>query len=253
MADDANPRIFEGANNPPLSPFEAVSIHIEDLLIEARNWADGQPASNQGQADEISRLIDDLRKAGDAADDLRIEEKTPWDEKIEEIQVRYNVYIGGLKSKVKNPGKVVVAIDALKAALKPYLDKLAAEKRAAEEAAQAEAARAAAAAAEAMRSAASDDLEAREAAEDLVETARLAEAAASRAAHDKAQAHGGSRALGLKKFYRPELVAPGEALRHYAVERNAELKDFLLGLAVADVREGKRQIPGFKVVEDTRL
>lgn len=235
---------------PPLSPFEAVSVHISDLMIEARNWCDGAKVEDQAQADVVSRLIEDFRLAHQAADDARKEENRLFDEGKAAVQAKYAPLIADTKAQT---GKTVLAMNALKAALKPFLDKLAAEKRAAEEAARAQAQRAAEEAAAAVRAAPVDDLAAREAAEELVEAARLAETAASRAAHDKAQAHGGSRALGLKKFYRAELVAPGDALRHYAVERNAELKEFLLGLAEIDVRAGKRQIPGFKVIEDTRL
>lgn len=239
-----------GHNNPPLTPFEACKLHIEDLLIEARNWCDGAKVENQGQADVVSRLIEDIRLAHKAADDARKVENVPFDQGKAEVQARYAPLISDTNA-VK--GKTVLADTALKAALKPFLDAEKARKLAIEQAAQLEAQRAAQAAADAMRAAEPDDLEAREAAEDLVETARLAEKAATRAGNDKAQAHGGSKALGLKTFWRPEMVSPGEALRHYAVERNAELKTFLQGLAEADVREGKRKIPGFNVVEDTRL
>ncbi len=239
-----------GHNKPPLSPFEAVSLHIDDLMTEARNWCDGAKVENQAQADMVSRLIEDFRLAHQAADDARKTENIPFDEGKAEVQARYAPLISDTKAQT---GKIVMATNALKAALKPFLDAERARKAAIELAAQQEAQRAAEAAAAAMRASAPDNLEKREAAEALVETARLAEKAAVRAGNDKAQAHGGSRALGLKTYFRAEMIAPGEALRHYAVERNAELKTFLMGLAEADVREGKRQIPGFKVIEDTRL
>lgn len=240
-----------GANNPPgPTPFEAVSVHIDDLMTEARHWCDGAKVENQGQADAVSRLIEDFRLAHQAADDARKDENKPFDEGKAAVQSKYAPLIADTKAQT---GKTVMATNALKAALKPFLDAERARKLAIELAAQEEAKRAADAAAAAMRATSPDNLEGREAAEALVETARLAEKAASRAGNDKAQAHGGSRALGLKTFFRPEMISPGEALRHYAVERNAELKTFLTGLAEADVREGKRQIPGFKVIEDTRL
>ena len=110
--------------------------HMDDLLTEARNRADGQAVENQAQADDISRLIEDLRLAGNAADEARVAEKKPLDEQIDEIQTRYNAYIAGMKAKVKTPGKVTVAIDALKAALHPYLAKLKAEQDAIAEAAR---------------------------------------------------------------------------------------------------------------------
>jgi hypothetical protein len=54
-----------------------------------------------------------------------VKEGEPFKVKLDEIQARYNVYIAPTKNKV--PGKVPVAMEALKAALKPFLDKLEAE------------------------------------------------------------------------------------------------------------------------------
>lgn len=241
----------EGDNNPPVSPFETVKVHIEDLLTEARNWADASEVENQAQADEVSRLIGDLNLAADAAEEARVTEKAPWDERIAEIQARYNAYIAPLKNKV--PGKVYVAISALKATLKPYLDKLETQKRAVAEAARQAAEAKANEAAEAMRQAASNDLAAREAAEAMVADAQRAAAAASRAENDKAHAKGGSRAMGLTKTHTPVMTDRKAALVHYLTTQPDAVVGFLQGLAEADVRAGKRQLPGFDVVEGTRL
>lgn len=242
-----------GHNSPPPSPYEAIKAHLDDLLTEARNWADGAGVENQEQADEISRLIEELRQGAQAADNARLEEKAPFDKIIDEIQERYNAYIGGLKSKVKNPGKVVTAIDALKATLKPYLDRLEAEKRAKEAEARKAAEEAAAKAAEAMRAAEATDLAAREEAEELVNAAKRAEAEANRAANDKAHASGGSRAMGLRRTYTAVMTDRKAALVHYITTQPESVTAYLQGLADADVRRGLRQIPGFDVVEGTAL
>jgi hypothetical protein len=243
-----------GHNNPPEpTPYEAVKIHLDDLLTEAGNWADGSGVENQAQADEVSRLIEDLRKGGDAADDARLTEGKPFKVKLDAIQTRWNVYIAGFKSKVKNPGKVPVAIDALKATLKPFLDRLAAEKAAAEAAARRIAEEASRKAAEAFRTAQASDLAARQAAEALEAEARAAQARATAAANDKAHAKGGSKAMGLTRTWTPVMVDRKAALIHYAKTRPEDLQGFLQGLAAADVREGKRQIPGFDIQEGTRL
>lgn len=245
----------QGHNGPPAepSPFDAVKANMDDYLLEARNWADGKPVETQAQADEISRLIEDLRLAGHAADVVRAEEKKPFDDKIDEIQTRYNAYIAGLKAKHNKPGLVAVAIDALKANLKVFLD---AED--ARQAAEAKAARLAQETAEAeavaaLRAADPTDLGAREDAEALVTVAAQAAAVAKRAESARPQARGGSRAISLKKTFTPVLVNPMDALRHYIAERAPELKVFLTGLAEEDVRGGKRQIPGFVIQEGTRL
>lgn len=243
-----------GANNPPdLTPYEAVKCHMDDLLTEAHNWADGVAVESQAQADEISRLIGDLYEAGCAADDARVKEKKPHDDEIAEIQSRYNAYIAGLKAKATNPGRVTVAIAALKATLKPFLDKQEADKRGAEDAAKKAAQEAADKAVAAMRAADITDLGARQEAEALVVQAQQAATAATRAANDKARAKGGSRAMGLTRTFTPVMKDRKAALIHYVTTRPDDVAAFLQSLAEGDVRRGKRQIPGFEVVEGTKL
>jgi hypothetical protein len=256
MADDANPRIFVGANGPPepikvLTPYEATKIHLDDLLLEARNWADSAKVETQAQADEISRLIDDLNQGAQAMDGARVKEKEPLDEQIAEIQDRYNAYIAPLKN--KKPGKAFTAIDALKITLKPFLDRLAAEKLAEASRLREEAEAKIAAATAAARAAQPDNLESREAAEVLIEDARLAEKAANRALNDKAQAKGGLRALGLKTYFRAEITDPKACATHYWTTRKADLLEFLQGLAQADCDAKRRQVPGVVYHEETRL
>lgn len=244
-------RLQIGGNNPPLTPYEAVKVHLDDLLTEARNWADGQEVENQAQADEVSRLIEDLRLGLQAADKARVEEGEEFRIKLDDIQARFNVYIAPVKNKV--PGKVPVAMEALKAALKPFLEKLAAEKRAVEEAALKAAQDAAQKAAEAARAAVASDLASREAADALEAEARAAQIAATRAANDKAQARGGSRAMGLTRTYTAVLINRKAALLHYIAAQPEEITACLQRLADVDVRNGKRAIPGFDVQEGTRL
>lgn len=241
-----------GANQgPPLDTFGAVKVHLDDLLTEALNWADASEVENQAQADEVSRLIEDLRLGLQAADDARVTEGEPFRTKLDEIQTRYNFYIAPTKNKV--PGKVPTAIEALKATLKPYLDKLAAEKLAAQQEAQRKADEAAQKAAEAARAVQASDLAARNAAQLLADEALAMQAAANRAANEKAQARGGSRAMGLTKTWAPVMIDRKAALLHYIAQRPNDIADCLQRLAEADVREGKRTIPGFEVREGTRL
>lgn len=239
-----------GHNQPPLSPYEAVKLHIEDLVLEARNWADGAKVESQAQADDISRLVEDIRLAIQAADQVRIKENEPFDQGKAEVQERYNALIADTKTK---KGVAVLAKESLLAALKPFLDAEKARKDAEAAEARRIAQEAQEAAAEALRAAQPDNLEAREDAEALVEAARNAERAANRAANDKAQAKGGSRALGLKTYYRAEIVDPKACLIHYVATRREDLMAFLLGLAQADCDAKRRQIPGVVCHEETRL
>jgi 5'-deoxynucleotidase YfbR-like HD superfamily hydrolase len=78
-----------------------------------------------------------LRAGEAAAEAERLKEKAPLDKQIADIQDRYNEYIAPLKN--KKPGKVPMAVSALKALLTPYLQKQEDEKRAIAEAARKEA------------------------------------------------------------------------------------------------------------------
>lgn len=240
-----------GHNNPPPDAFGAISAHVQDLYTEAKNWADGSVIESQAQADEVSRLIDELRKAAKVADDARIAEKKPLDDQVTAIQTKWGELIADTKGK---RGLTVLALEACKAALRPWLEAVEAEnRRRAAEARQA-AQRAADEAAEAVRAAqATSDLEARERAELLVTDARAAESQATRAETAKAHATGGDRAMGLRDNWIPKLIDGQAALRHYWGANREALEAFALDLARADVRAGKRAIPGFDVVNERRI
>lgn len=237
-----------GHNNPPEdSPFDAIRVHIEDLYAEAKGFLDGEPIETQGQADAVSNLLNMIREAEKAADAQRVKENEPFDTGKAEVQARYAPLIGNTKA-IK--GKTVLASEACKAALQPYLAKLDAEKRAAAEAARLEAERLASEAAEAAR-AAGADLDAREQAEALLSDATAAQKAASAAAKDTAKASGGyGRAASLRTTYRPVMVDGVAAARHYWEVRREECEAFFQGLAKTDVLAGKRSIPGFDVIEE---
>lgn len=239
-----------GHNNPPVeiepTPFEMSEVEIGDLYAEAKNWLDGEPVSSQMQADGLSKLIDDLRKAAKLADERRVDENRPFDEGKAEVQARYAPLIADTKS-VK--GKAVIAIDMAKKALAPWIQKLEDEKRAAAEAARKIADEKARIAQEALRASQVDDLAKREAAEALLREAQRAEAKAVFAEGDKAHAKGGTRAMGLRSVWRAEMIDGRAAAGHYWQTRRAEVDAFFQGLADADVREGKRQIPGFLIAE----
>lgn len=252
MADDANPRAVIGDNGGPTAdPFAALTAHLEDLLVEAHAWADGTTVETQAQADEASRLIDDLNKAAKAADELRVAEKAPLDAAIAEIQARFNVYIADRKN--KQPGKLWRAVDALKASVLPFLQRQEAERQAAAAKARQEAEEAAQRAADAARAASASDLAAQEAAEALVADARQAEADARVVEKARPQARGGERAMGLRTVYRATMTSRREALNHYAATRTDDLVAFLQRLADADVRDGKRALPGFDVTAEQVL
>jgi hypothetical protein len=241
-----------GHNRPPVdepTPFEMSEVEIGDLYAEAKNWLDGEPVSTQAQADGISKLIDDLRRAVKLANERRVFEKQPFDDGAAEVQARYNPLVEDGKTR---KGKAILAIEIAKKALAPWLQRLEDEKLAAAAAARKIADEKLRAAQEALRASQADDLAKREAAEVLIRDAEKAEAVATRAENDKAHAKGGTRAMGLRSVWRAEMTDGRAAAGHYWTTRRAEVDAFFQGLADADVRAGKREIPGF-LIQETRV
>lgn len=230
-----------GHNNPPeTTPFEAFSVHIGDLFGEATNFLDGEPIATDAMAEAVSRLMDDLRRAGKDADKARTEEKKPHADAAKEVDAKWKPLIE----------RADLAVSTCKKALAPWLQAQAEEQRIAAEKARQEAEEKARAAAEAARTTTLDDLAGREAAEALVADAKAAEADARRAEKARPQATGGARAATLRTSYRPELLNASEALKHFVRIRPDDMKAALLRLAEIEVRNGAREIPGFNIIAE---
>jgi hypothetical protein len=254
-----NPRAQIGDNNPPpeeqIKPeWEAVRIHMDDLLTEAANWADGEKIDNQDKADAVGKLRQLLQDASHLADKARVVEKEPLDKAIAEIQDRYNAYIAPMKN--KKPGTVSKAVVALGNLLNPWLNKLADEKAAREKAAREEAEAAQAAALAARQDAKqSDDLAAMDQADSLLAQAEEAAMALRSVEREKVQVKGEFRATGLRSYWTAALNEGegGKALVHYAKAQPDRVKAFLQQLADEDVRKGAREIPGFTISEQRKV
>jgi hypothetical protein len=248
MTDDA--RLGIGGNMPPETPFELVRDKISSLYDEACLWLDGEPIATQGQADDLSNLLNMIRAAEKTAEEAREIEVKPFNDGKAEVQARYNPLIADTKTM---KGKTTLAMDACKKALAPWLAKVADEKEAIARKAREEADAQRQAAQEAVRAAqAATDLAAREAAEQQLQQAKQADAAAKRAEKDTAKSGGGvGRAVSLRTSYRPVLVDPAIAGSHYwATHHRAEIEQLFVTLAERDIRSGKREIPGFEIVEE---
>lgn len=234
-----------GHNNPPApTPYEAIKLHIDDLFETAQGFLDGEPIDNEKQAEAVSKLLDEARKARAAAEAQRKLEAKPFDDGKAAVQALWTPLTDEKK------GRCALIIETCKKALAPWLEKLDAEKRAAEAEARRVAEEKVAAAQAARRAADGTDLAALERAEQLTSEAEEAQSAATRASNDKAHAKGGSRAVTLRTVYRAEITDIGAALDHYAFEDGAEIIALLQRLADRDVRAGKRSIPGVVVHED---
>lgn len=241
---DGNPGIAQpGHNGPPA--FETLRVNLEDHLDEARNWADGTPAETQEQVDEIARLIEELTQGAKAMDAERVREKKPLDDQIAAIQDRYNVWLAPLKNKV--PGKVPMAIEALNAAKRPFLQELERQQAEAARKAREEAEAKAREAAEAARKADAANLAGREEAEAKIREAEEAARAAKAAEGAKAHAHGGGRAQGLRTKRVAEVTDANAAIRFYWQENPQPFLDLVQKLADDDARANRRVAEGHGV------
>lgn len=225
------------------SPFELAKERIEDLYEEAKNWLDGEPIGSQGQADMVQKLLRDIQAAEKEADDARKAEAKPHDDAKAAIQERYNVLIGKTKTVT---GLSVLAIDACKKALAPWLIKLDEENQRKAEEARKEAEAKAAAAREAMQQ--RQSLEDAERAEALVREAKQAEADARKAGNAKASAKGEGRAVSLRDKYTPEITDYTAFARHVWTAHRSDMEQFLNMQAAKLVAAGNHGgIPGVNV------
>jgi hypothetical protein len=228
-----------GHNKPP-TPYEQASAKIEDLYGEATYWLDGAAVECQDHADGLSTLLNMIRDARKEADEARKIEAKPFDDGKAEVQARYNPLLK----------KADLATDACKKAIAPWLDKQAAEKAAAAAESRRIADEKAHAAQEALRATEATNLAEREAAEQLVRDAKKAETTANRAARDTAKAGVGiGRATSLRTSYKPVLADAVVAARHFWATDRQEIEALLIRLAEQEVRNGKREIPGFVIEE----
>lgn len=226
------------------TPFDLHAELIEDLFMEAKNFADGQPIETQAQADAVQSLMRQIQQAEKGADDERKKENEPHDTAKAAVQARYAPLIGNT---TKLKGKTILAVECLKACLAPWLKRLDDEQRAAALAAREEAEKAARLAAEASRS---SDLAAREEAEALVTAARKAQAVAKAAETSRPQATGMGRAATLRSTWKAVLTDSHVAAGHFWKVNPAAFDALLQKLADDEVRSGKRTIPGFDVIEE---
>lgn len=227
--------------NAPAEPAVLFAEEVDDLLLEARNFLDGEPITNEQQAEAVSSLLNRLRRVAKDAGEARKAEKKPHDDAAKAVQQKWTPIIS----------KAKLAASTAKQALAPYLKAIEDQQRAEAEVAKAEALRLSQVALDAHKGA-GGSLEALEDAERLLKAAKAAAVDAARAEKAKPQVKGGERATGLRSVWSPTLTDSCAALKHYR-ERNPEgLKAWLLEEARKDVRCGIREIPGFTITEERK-
>lgn len=229
------------------SPFDLSKEEIEDLYSEAKNWLDGEPIASQEQADMVQKLLRDIQAAAKLADERRKEEAKPHDEAKAAIQERYNTLIGKTKSVT---GIALMAEQACKEALAPWLRHVEEENQRKAEEARKEAEAKQQAAIEAMRN--RQSLEDAEAAERAVQEAKQAEAEARKLGNAKAAAKGSGRAVTLRDYYEPSIINETEFARHLWTAHRQMMTEFLRRAAEQMVAAGARKIPGVEVKHERR-
>jgi hypothetical protein len=222
--------------NAPAEPAVLFAEEVDDLLLEARNYLDGEPITNEQQAEAVSSLLNRLRRVSKDADEARKVEKQPHLDASRSVDGKWKPITD----------KADLAVTTCKQALAPYLRAIEEQQQREAEAARKEADRLAEIARQAHQTA-SGNLGAQEDAERLLKAAAAAEKEAAKAGKQKAHATGGERAVGLVDRYTPELAEPAIALRHYRAANPEGLKLWLMAQAEADVRSGARDIPGFTI------
>jgi len=219
-----------------ITPFDELTLEIDDLYTKAANWADGTPIESQEQCDALDDLDKALLDAGKRLDALRVEEKRPLDEQVQAIQDKFNPYIQPKKGRV----------DLARASLNPlraaWKEAERTRKAAAAEKARQEAEELKRKAEEEMRASAGN-LVAREAAEETLAFAKEAEGFAKR---EERRATTGT---GLRTTYEVSVTDLSTAIRHYWTARKADFQTLVQSLAEEDVRRGVREIPGFTITE----
>jgi DNA repair and recombination protein RAD52 len=98
-------------SNMPTDKATLFAEEIEDLLLEARNYLDGEPIANEDQASAVSSLLNRLRRVANDADDARKDEKRPHDEATKAVQGKWKPILD----------KADLAATAAKQALAPWL------------------------------------------------------------------------------------------------------------------------------------
>jgi hypothetical protein len=240
-----------GHNNPPPDALGAMTVHVDDLYVEAANWCDGQEIENADQAAEVDRLIDLFKEAITDCEAAREVEKKPHADKVKAIQESWYPLIGETQ---KITGKAIRAKKALLEVKSVWGRKQQALRDAEAQRLRDEAAKKAAEAAQAARDAAGD-LSATEAAEDLIRDAQSALKAAAQAEKPSVK---GMRDHWVIKGFAPwtddagkVVEGRGALLRHYLKTAPELLLDACMELARQDVQRGKRTIPGL-IIENER-
>lgn len=235
-----------GHNAPDM--FDETKSRAEDLIAVARKWINERgEIANQEHADKANDFITQLTKAEKAAEDARKNTNEPYRAAIKANDTRFKA--------VTEP--LTVAKAKLREMLKPWLDKLDAERRERERKAREEAEAAQKAADEAAEKAMAgegDFIDNSLAAAEAQKKAEEAQKAAERASREKTQVKGdfSERARGFRTVWKAEVVDPDRFAVWLLMQD--DLRDDIMaeltrrGNAIA--RGGRRKVPGLRIFNE---
>lgn len=218
-----------GGNMPP--PFEACSLHIEDLFSLASGSLAAGPIQNDEQEAALDAMLDDFRKARKVADDQRVIEKKPHDDAAAAVQALWKPLLA----------RCDMGAAEIKNALTPYREARQRAKVEAVRQAREEAEAKQRAAQEALRN--SDDLEERFAAEAELKQAQKLTAVANKI--DRS-------ATGLRTSWQAEVTDRRAALLHYIARSPERFEALIQQLADEDARGTRAPVPGVTFHERKR-
>ncbi len=116
--DDGPPPI--GDNNPPADPAHAIPATVSELVAQAQKWRAGRTIGSQAESDRAEALIAGIAGVQKQAEAQHKVEKAPHLEAGRKVDSRWKAIIDSAVAEVRS----------LKAALTPYLNARAAEKKA---------------------------------------------------------------------------------------------------------------------------
>lgn len=264
----ANPNTGIGGNNPPpdeampkIDGRAAIEAHVDGLLVEATNWADGAAIENDGQAATVATLHRSLQQAASLVDDSAAKEKKPHNDALTEIAAWQNGFTAKDLKKTSD-GKLTKAIAATGRLSAAWLTKLDDERRAREkEIADKAIAAAQEAVAARVEARETTDLAVMDRAEDAISSAEALLREAKSVAKEKVRVDGGEghRAVTLRSVWHADLIdAPDSwalAYGHYKKnpEFMAEFHALIRRWAERDARTEATRVlgvPGFKFREE---
>jgi hypothetical protein len=220
-------------------PFETFGMALDDAYETAKDFLDGQPIENQGQADSVGRIVSEVKKLRKDADAARKDEKRPIDEAAAAVQAKWLPLIDRCETILK----------AAQAPLTAFLTQQRAEQEAEAERLRWEAARKAQEAV-AASCASQGSVEAVEHARALEKDADKAAKEAARAGKAKAHVAGVDRAIGLRTYKLATVTNRGLLLK-WIKQNDPEP----LGAWLADYAQKAlpAQLPGVTITNDHRI